>query len=140
MRPSRRESSAPIALWTSNETKLSGHSDGLPLYGPGPFQIRSYADEKLEDLEPVYELVDSIVEQHQALIPGSMNRLMRQWREDLWRAIEDINTKDAEEDAAEETGKTDDLTPQTPASRPTVHVRHAGKTGPELQGSECADT
>lgn len=71
---------------------------GFRLATPAPFQLRNYADEKLEDLEPVYELVDSIVEQHKTLIPGSMNRLMRQWHEDLWRAIEAINAKNTEQD------------------------------------------
>jgi hypothetical protein len=60
---------------------------GFHLSTRGPFQVRDYSNDALADLEPVYALVDALVEQHKILIPGSMNRLMRQWRNDLRIAI-----------------------------------------------------
>jgi hypothetical protein len=66
----------------------------------GPFQVRNYDDEPLSALEPVYEHVDALIEKHKVFIPGSMVRLMRQWRDDLWRAIES-HDKEAETEEAQ---------------------------------------
>ena len=56
---------------------------------------RNYDDETLTELEPAYEHVDALLEQHKPLIPGNMNRLMCQWRDDLWAAIEAKHAEDA---------------------------------------------
>jgi hypothetical protein len=61
--------------------------NGFRLNPPGPFQLRNYDSENLDELKRVYRLVDTLMERHRALIPGSMNRLMRQWCDDLSKAI-----------------------------------------------------
>jgi hypothetical protein len=53
----------------------------------GPYMLRDYTNADPDDLKAAYLLVDALMEQHPALIPGSMNRLIRQWRADLSRAI-----------------------------------------------------
>ena len=69
-------------------TVADDRPNGFRLATPGPFHVRDYTNEALTDLEPVFELVDALVEKHKLLIPGSMNRLMRQWRDDLQTAID----------------------------------------------------
>jgi hypothetical protein len=84
--------------------------NGFRVAPRGPFQVRNYDGESLPALEPVHEHVDALIENHKVLIPGSMMRLMHQWRDDLWTAIEAHAKKDAEsEEAQSEQGQTDPL-------------------------------
>jgi hypothetical protein len=60
---------------------------GFQIAPSGPYKLRNYDDEELANLEPVYELVNALTVRHKVMIPGSMFRLMRGWREDLRTAI-----------------------------------------------------
>ena len=52
-----------------------------------PYMLSDYASADPDDLKAACQLVDALMQQHPPLIPGSMNRLIRQWRTDLSRAI-----------------------------------------------------
>jgi hypothetical protein len=66
----------------------------------GPFLLRDYSNDDTDDLKGLRGLLEQIQTQHKLLIPGSMNRLIRQWEADLHRAIEAKNEKPkSEEDA-----------------------------------------
>ena len=45
----------------------------------GPFLLRDYSNDDTDDLKGLRGLLEQIQTRHKLLIPGSMNRLIRQW-------------------------------------------------------------
>jgi hypothetical protein len=54
----------------------------------GPFLLRDYSSDDVDDLKLLRGLLEEILTRHKMLVPGSMNRLMVQWRGDVDRGIE----------------------------------------------------
>ncbi len=96
-------------------TAAGSTATGFCMSPPGLAQLRDYSGDDLADLEPVYELVEKLAGQHKLMIPGSMVRLMRQWRSDLWVAI-DVKRGQVK-DAAEWERRRDAPDPQARAGR-----------------------
>ena len=67
----------------------------------GPFLLRDYSNDDTDDLKGLRGLLEQIQTRHKLLIPGSMNRLIRQWEADLHRAIEAKNEKPKSEEGAQ---------------------------------------
>ena len=61
----------------------------------GPYLLRNYSNDDPGDLKALHGLIEEILANHKLLIPGSMNRLIRQWEADLSKAIEDKIKNDA---------------------------------------------
>jgi hypothetical protein len=70
------------------EADIEEASSGFAFKPVGPFLLRGYSDDDVDDLKVLCGLLEEILTQHKFLIPGSMNRLMIQWHADLHRAIE----------------------------------------------------
>lgn len=65
-----------------------GRGTGFEFSPVGPFLLRDYSSDDVDDLKVLRGLLEEILTQHKMLIPGSINRLMVQWHADLHRAIE----------------------------------------------------
>jgi hypothetical protein len=67
----------------------------------GPFLLRDYSNDDVDDLKVLRGLVEEILTDHKFLIPGSMNRLMVQWHTDLDRGLKAKSEKDEDEHPSE---------------------------------------
>jgi hypothetical protein len=63
----------------------------------GPFLLRDYSNDDLDDLKRLRGLLEEIQTQHKMLIPGQLPRLIRQWEADLSKAIEARSGNDEDE-------------------------------------------
>jgi hypothetical protein len=79
----------------------NGPGTGFTFTAKGQSRARNYDNETLTELEQAHEHVDALLEQHEPLIPGSMNQLIHQWRDDLWDAIEAKHAEDKKPSEAE---------------------------------------
>ena len=60
----------------------------------GPYLLRDYSNDDTDDLKALRGLLEQIQTRHKLLIPGSMNRLIRQWEADLSKAMEGKSKKE----------------------------------------------
>ena len=74
---------------------------GFAFVPVGPFLLRDYGNDDVDNLKVLRDLLEEILTQHKMLVPGSMNRLMIQWHADLHRAIEAESKKDEDKDPSE---------------------------------------
>jgi hypothetical protein len=65
------------------------------------YLLRDYSNDNPDDLTVLRDLIDEILTDHKFLIPGSMNRLVNQWRADLNRAIQAQSKKDEDKHPSE---------------------------------------